>query len=718
MMDLISHLPVLFASVVLVAAVAGGFCVFVVICSRRNDFVSSRFQTVGEVEDTIERQKQEKAALETTNAQLKDELARLNEKRAQLDKLHAELTDVEQRLLASRDALEQANKAKAELTVAQDEMERIRAEKTKLENEAEMLSKHRTNLAETTQRMEKDFQAEKAKIEQAKMTLSSLQAKAMIVQGEMKACQGQIDSYRSKEEFARKAAEEATRKSEEAQRRLQNLEANISRLKDDKSRLDQVTPALAENERKMRVSERTLSGLQKEIDRTKDELGKLQELIADQAQEKVEAEATKAEVAQLRKEKNDLVERRCEEEVALQKVAAEVLRLQGTLGKNETHAPDEDLKAEPVEVFASAPAVVACNDSEQNMLSDFIAKLGDAGLIFNRRTVNSFHTALKCQDINPLTVLAGVSGTGKTLLPIQYARFFGMMQLVISVQPRWDSPQDLFGFYNYLERKYKATDLSRLLWSYENRAQYKDRMSIVLFDEMNLARTEYYFSDFLSKLELRRLKSNSANIQLDIPQARASLPVPSSMLMVGTMNEDESTQTLSDKVLDRANVLRFGRPAGSRKPSAKTGTVDFSGRTVTTSVWNQWIAEAQLSPSAANQVTQWMESLNNALESLGRPFGYRVQEAMLEYVRQYPVRDQNAFRDAFADQIEQKILPKMRGIDTNASNYTVAMNQIRDVIDETRDGELHEAFCRAEREANNQGLFVWGGVSRTDARRS
>lgn len=88
----------------------------------------------------------------------------------------------------------------------------------------------------------------------------------------------------------------------------------------------------------------------------------------------------------------------------------------------------------------------------------------------------------------------------------------------------------------------------------------------------------------------------------------------------------------------------------------------------------------------------------------------------MEYVRQYPERSQ--YRWAFADQIEQKILPKIRGVDTNTGNYATAMAKISGIIAETQDKALLEAFDQANREANNQGLFVWSGVSRWENDRS
>ena len=73
----------------------------------------------------------------------------------------------------------------------------------------------------------------------------------------------------------------------------------------------------------------------------------------------------------------------------------------------------------------------------------------------------------------------------------------GAQLLTLAVQPRWDSPQDLQGFYNYVEKKFKPTDLMRGLYQYKYNPDMQDRIVIVLLDEMNLARVEYYFSEFL-----------------------------------------------------------------------------------------------------------------------------------------------------------------------------------------------------------------------------
>lgn len=214
----------------------------------------------------------------------------------------------------------------------------------------------------------------------------------------------------------------------------------------------------------------------------------------------------------------------------------------------------------PVEVKAKQMRYFA---NESDFLNQFKDYLKAKGLTFSDRVINAFHTSLKVQDISALVILAGISGTGKSELPQTYGEFIGAPLVMLPVQPRWDSPQDLQGFFNYIEKKYKPTELMRYLYQHQKQDDLKNRMVLVLLDEMNLARVEYYFSDFLSKLESRRNKPTFLEIEagsLKLLDEDKRVKIPDQFLFVGTMNEDETTQSLSDKVLDRANVLTFGKP--------------------------------------------------------------------------------------------------------------------------------------------------------------
>ena len=373
---------------------------------------------------------------------------------------------------------------------------------------------------------------------------------------------------------------------------------------------------------------------------------------------------------------------------------------------------------------------------ESIVLNQLHQNLKNEGLIFNRRIIDAFHTALKCHDINPLTVLAGVSGTGKTLLPMRYADLMGMHSLVMAVQPRWDSPQDMFGFYNYLEKEYKATDLSRSLirmdqYNYQSRdfamlksGWTRDRVLMVLLDEMNLARIEYYFSDFLSKLEFRRevkdasdaYQRSKAEIELDSgPGHRFNIWVNKNILFVGTMNEDETTQTLSDKVLDRANVIRFGKP--DEKANSRTDNTNNHGNEklyMTADQWEGWHKKVSDKDTWYDLVMHKITELNASMDRIGRPFGFRVQQAIMQYISNYPqmLQDNDRYKLALSDQLEQKIIPKLRGVDINSKQANGFFGDLERLISTLNDKDLENAFETARSESYETGMFHWRGVNR------
>ena len=366
--------------------------------------------------------------------------------------------------------------------------------------------------------------------------------------------------------------------------------------------------------------------------------------------------------------------------------------------------------------------------SEEEALRKVLEHIKKLGLYFPERTLYAFHTALKTAAISPLTVLAGISGTGKSQLPRRYAEAMGIHFLKIPVQPRWDSPQDMLGFYNYLEGRYKATELARALvhfdpYHWPDRAEkYKDRLMLVLLDEMNLARVEYYFSEFLSQLEGRPEPGNSnpdhirnSTIILDIGSNESRRIYPGhNLLFVGTMNEDESTQTLSDKVLDRANLLRFSRPAKLMdKPLRDEAGCPATGY-LSAKVWHQWRRDT-IDPSIGNSIGEWIKELNDALDGLGRPFAHRVNQAILAYVANYPVvhNKTESAQFAFSDLLAQRILPKLRGIELDNEVLKPYLKRIKDLIsNKLNDQQLADAFDKAVHDDGSGRPFIWTGVRR------
>lgn len=377
------------------------------------------------------------------------------------------------------------------------------------------------------------------------------------------------------------------------------------------------------------------------------------------------------------------------------------------------------------------PYEVDGRSGERVALDQLELVLQQKGLIFDQRTIYSFHTSLKVSESSPLVVLAGISGTGKSLLPRMYAEVMGIHFLNVAVQPRWDSPQDLFGFYNYMEHRYKATDLARALrqldgFNYpaenEQQAAIKDGLLLVLLDEMNLARVEYYFSDLLSKLEIRsrsdehvKHKRDAASLDVElgsIEQADENIIRPLyigfNVLFVGTMNEDETTQSLSDKVLDRSNLLRFGRPDLSTRITTSEDTFIQEGY-LRYKAWESW-QESTLTNDEENSLLLIIEALNDALDLIGRPFGMRVKNAIMDYVANYPNWVGHRVKIAVADQLVQRILPKLRGLSEDTDDgATEALNRIEEIIHDLEDDALKSAF----ESSRTSSVFHFKGVIRS-----
>ena len=153
-----------------------------------------------------------------------------------------------------------------------------------------------------------------------------------------------------------------------------------------------------------------------------------------------------------------------------------------------------------------------------------------------------------------LLILQGISGTGKTSLPYALGKFIQNPSLICPVQPSWRDRTELFGYYNDFTKKYTETDFLKAIYE----AHFYEDMRIIIMDEMNIARVEYYFAEMLSILELPReeerylavVSSQAANDPAKMQEGKVW--IPNNVFYVGTINNDDSTFAVSDKVYDRA----------------------------------------------------------------------------------------------------------------------------------------------------------------------
>ncbi len=178
------------------------------------------------------------------------------------------------------------------------------------------------------------------------------------------------------------------------------------------------------------------------------------------------------------------------------------------------------------------------------------------GLYYTIDTIRVFFAAM---GTGKIIILEGISGTGKTSLPYALGRFFKHNAAICSVQPSWRDRSELLGYYNDFTHKFTETEFLRAIYE----ATYRDDINIVVLDEMNLARIEYYFAEFLSIMEMPNVAEWNISLvaapRSDDPKhvTDGRMLIPQNIWFVGTANNDDSTFTISDKVYDRAMSLFF-----------------------------------------------------------------------------------------------------------------------------------------------------------------
>jgi hypothetical protein len=497
---------------------------------------------------------------------------------------------------------------------------------------------------------------------------------------------------------------------------LADLETQESALKDLKESLAQHSPGIRDELARLRAERDRLEATLE--DRT-DALEGLQRRMRGEDQLRLELQSEQDQRKWLTTQKG-ILDDRCN------LLTAEIKRAHSAYEREEEQgARIRDIEKPDVTEIARMPLDTEIDEIE------WLDKIGKDcvayGLRFHPRILRAFHTALKTAEWSPLTVLAGVSGTGKSELPRLYAHFGGMTFKSLPVQPNWDSQESMLGFFNSIENKFDAQPVLKLLarsqkrWTDENHG-LKDSLVMILLDEMNLAHAELYFAEFLSKLELRR------GTKRDIPALEVKLgaglvyPVPMgrNVLWTGTMNQDETTKSLSDKVLDRSIVIHFPRPS-SLERRRELRSLPPPTPLLPRKLWESWwVRKSEFSDDAIRPYKAIIESINEAMSRVGRALGHRVWQSVEYYMANYPdtlaaqksknqADLQQAMRTAFEDQLVQKVMPKLRGIDTRGRGKTDCLDKVRTVLADHRYNDIIDDFnlsCEV-----GYGQFIWQTVS-------
>lgn len=323
-------------------------------------------------------------------------------------------------------------------------------------------------------------------------------------------------------------------------------------------------------------------------------------------------------------------------------------------------------------------------------------------LFYNMKDFVNFHTAVKC---NSLVILSGLSGTGKSAIVDIYARALGMSNttepdekrmLFIPVRPSWNDDSDLLGYVDLVHMVYRASDsgfVDFLVRSQKD--ENKDKLFIVCFDEMNLARVEHYFSQFLSLLER---PVNQRELQLYDKQYSGRLynsaeypsriKIGDNVKFIGTVNIDESTYHFSDKVLDRANVIQLDILDYSKKwEKKKYGSLvnvtwsmdDYKSITVTNSEEDM------------QRVHELLWDIHTLLHSGNTKYGIgpRIVKNIDMYLWNLPKTTIDNFNlsNGIDLQIAQRVLTKVRGPENQLGDILAGKNgkNLIQIFDEYED---------------------------------
>lgn len=702
----------------------------------QNEFLRREYDTlkdnVFDAQQTIEAAENQRQWMEDA----REEIARLEEDKREVARIQNELETTQSQLASLN---EQKANLDGEIADRKSRLEELDEKQRTLTRDLQDLERELERAAALREEITQLEDRKKAAQEQAEqLEQAATQLKRKL---EDQLDQQKRDAREEAERFE-KAAAQAKRKLEdelEQQKRAAKEEAELYRQTAEQANFD-LENQLKRNEHALMEQADTLQSEIDKISRKRDEsredLRNLKDTVSSLANQKTDLEKERrklaSEVAELESKSNALSAQIPTLETMFDNLSSAVAQHDGPT------KPEENEIWQPVLPIVD-PARQSSR-SEQECLEDVEVSLRSHGLKFDRRTLYAFHTSLKTTDSSPLVTLAGVSGTGKSELPRRYAEATGMNFLNVAVQPRWDSPQDLFGFYDYLERRFRPTDLTRALiqmdtigaeegrgWDppkgYEKQ-RLPNQLLLVLLDEMNLARIEYYFSEFLSRLETRRgidasdpQRRKLAEIPLDVGGRRSGQPpmqlfVDKNVLFVGTMNEDETTQALSDKVIDRANVLRFGSP-NSIVPvptSERNGRVTEKRSRLTRQTWKDWCkTSGNLSDEDRTTLLDCIGELRGSMDQVNRPFAYRVAHSMLEYAANYPDVERR-LDFVIADQIEQKILPKLMGLNPQDPSVQRAFGTIDRILDKVDDDALKTKIegCRKD------DYFQWTGIDRSE----
>ncbi|WP_088041964.1 hypothetical protein [Bacillus sp. EAC] len=315
--------------------------------------------------------------------------------------------------------------------------------------------------------------------------------------------------------------------------------------------------------------------------------------------------------------------------------------------------------------------------NENAFIERFYQNCLQQGLLYERKDLINFHICCKFQA---LTILGGVSGTGKSQLARIYGETlgleFGKELLFVPITPSYREHYDLLGYLNPSTGIYidSETGITKLLIEAE---QFPHRMYMVIFDEMNLSQIEHWFSKFLSILEMPSDKRfitlfHDHNVVIN-QYYKPKVKIGNNIIFVGTVNFDETSSEFSLRLLDRVNIISL----------KSTSFVNYSERMSNENIYenvpqiyinaesfNDWTVQSERSTELTVEELKFFDELNNIVEeSLSeRIISPRMIKDLSNYLANIPIlptHNQFERKEAIDLFVKQRVLTKVRGLLAN-----------------------------------------------------
>ena len=271
-----------------------------------------------------------------------------------------------------------------------------------------------------------------------------------------------------------------------------------------------------------------------------------------------------------------------------------------------------------------------------------------------------------------LIILEGISGTGKTSMPYALGRFFKNPATIVSVQPSWHDRSELVGYYNDFTKRFTETEFLRAVYE----SGYRGDPQLIVLDEMNLARIEYYFAEFLSVMEMPNpTQWNIDLIASSLPSDPAhivdgKLHIEQNIWFIGTANNDDSTFTITDKVYDRAMPIELNERADAftcdPQPSCR----------ITSAHLQAMFAKAKQEHPISEATLTKLDKLDGYLQTRFKlAFGNRIIKQMYDFIPVY-VACGGKELDGMDYIVARKVLKKLESL-----NVTFVRDEIRGLIE-------------------------------------